>query len=194
MSRSLRSDSFVFARPPVRDTGGSLGWAGILGIFVFGVTVGALFGRAIWLGAPPAASVAWTRPAAPASAAMARNVPPPGRYAADVLRVIDGDTFEARVHVWLGQDIVTRIRLRGIDAPERKARCAAEHEQAAVATDALRRMLADDAVTVWNVGPDRYFGRVVAQAGTSATPDISAALLARGLVRPYAGGHRSGWC
>src|SRR3954451_11528487 len=44
----------------------------------------------------------------------------------DVIRTIDGDTFEARVHLSPGLDVTTRIRLRGIDAPELKARCEKE--------------------------------------------------------------------
>ena len=42
---------------------------------------------------------------------------------AEALRVLDGDTFEARVRVWPGFDVTTRVRLRGIDAPEMRARC-----------------------------------------------------------------------
>src|ERR1700750_1770804 len=53
---------------------------------------------------------------------------------ADVLRVIDGDTFEARVHLWPGLYVTTRVRLRGIDAPELKARCGGARLQAQVAT------------------------------------------------------------
>lgn len=44
----------------------------------------------------------------------------PGPFAADVVRVIDGDTFLARVHLWLGLALSTRVRIRGIDAPELK--------------------------------------------------------------------------
>ncbi len=40
-----------------------------------------------------------------------------------VVRVVDGDTFDARVSVWPGIEISTRVRLRGIDAPEMRARC-----------------------------------------------------------------------
>ena len=40
------------------------------------------------------------------------------RHPVDVIRTIDGDTFEARVHLEPGLDPTTRIRLRGIDAPE----------------------------------------------------------------------------
>lgn len=50
------------------------------------------------------------------------ELPPPGpayTYAADVLRVIDGDTLEVRVDLGFRVYVVERIRLRGVDAPER---------------------------------------------------------------------------
>lgn len=40
------------------------------------------------------------------------------RHPVDVVRTIDGDTFEALVHLWPGLDMTTRVRLRGIDAAE----------------------------------------------------------------------------
>jgi endonuclease YncB( thermonuclease family) len=39
------------------------------------------------------------------------------RIVTDVLRVIDGDTFEARIRIWPGHDVTTKVRLRDIDAP-----------------------------------------------------------------------------
>src|SRR5215208_1700589 len=63
--------------------------------------------------------------------------PDKGTYAAEVLRVLDGDTFEARVHLWPALDITTKVRLRGIDAPEMKARCREERNLAEAARDAL---------------------------------------------------------
>src|SRR5262245_48629002 len=64
-------------------------------------------------------------------------------YAADLLRVLDGDTFEARVHVWPGLAVTTRVRLRGIDAPELHARCPQERSKAEAARTALAALLAD---------------------------------------------------
>ena len=55
-------------------------------------------------------------------------------------------------------------------------------------------MLNDRDVSIWNLGPDKYFGRVVADAGTRRTPDVSAALLTKGVARSYNGGYRNGWC
>ena len=46
-----------------------------------------------------------------------------GPLPAQVVSVLDGDTLEVWVHIWLGQDLNTRVRLAGIDAPELKDKC-----------------------------------------------------------------------
>lgn len=115
-------------------------------------------------------------------------------HATDVIRTIDGDTFEARVKLAPGREVMTRVRLRGIDAPETKAACAEEARLADAATAALRKMLEDGDVAIYNIGPDKYSGRVVADAGTKRTPNVSAALLKAGHVRTYQGGRRNSWC
>ena len=141
--------------------------------------------------------------AAPASTAdrrtfgddlAARAGNPDERHPVDVLRTIDGDTFEARVHLSPGPDLTTRVRLRGIDAPELKAACPQELQMAEAATGALRDLLAQGEVAIYNIGPDKYQGRVVADAATKRTDNVSAALVAAGHVRSYSGGHRGGWC
>ncbi|HET7849120.1 MAG TPA: thermonuclease family protein [Pseudolabrys sp.] len=115
-------------------------------------------------------------------------------HPAEVLRVMDGDTFEARVHVWPGMDITTKVRLRGIDAPELHARCEDERMKALAARDALTRILDEGGVGITEVGQDKYGGRVDAVVSTAETADVSEALLAAGYARRYAGGRRSGWC
>ena len=65
---------------------------------------------------------------------------------------------------------------------------------AEAATAALRDLLGEGEVTIYNIGPDKYQGRVVADAATRRTPNVSAALLAGGYARAYGGGHRNGWC
>jgi len=90
--------------------------------------------------------------------------------------------------------ITTTVRLRGIDAPEMHARCDGERSKAIAARDALSRILAEGGVGVARIGQDKYGGRVDADVSTARTGDVSAALLARGLARPYDGGRRDGWC
>ena len=115
-------------------------------------------------------------------------------YPAEVVRVIDGDTFEARVKVWPGMEAVTRVRLRGVDAPEMKARCEDERVKALAAKDALTRMLDEGAVGLTNVKQDKYGGRVDADASAANTRDIGEALVALGLAPRYDGGRRQSWC
>ena len=123
--------------------------------------------------------------------------PSPGLRAghpAEVLRVIDGDTFEARVRVWPGMDVTTRVRLRGIDAPELHARCEAERKGALAARAALAQILAQGDVGVSDVGQDKYGGRVDTAVSTAGTRDVSVAMLNGGFARAYHGGRRRGWC
>ena len=46
--------------------------------------------------------------------------------AAEVVRIIDGDTFVARMRTGPGGEVETRVRLRRIDAAELHARCSKE--------------------------------------------------------------------
>ncbi|MDE5444528.1 nuclease [Bradyrhizobium sp. CSA207] len=118
---------------------------------------------------------------------------PDNRQTIDVIRTIDGDTFLARLHQRNGRDLVVRVRLRGIDAPEMKASCQEELDRAEAAAAALRDLLGQGGVTISNLGPDKY-GRVLADVATKRTANVSAVLLAGGYARSYNGGHRDGWC
>jgi len=69
-----------------------------------------------------------------------------------------------------------------------------ELRMAQAASEALRGLLAEGEVTIFNIGPDKYNGRVVADVASARTPNISAALLAGGFARSYGGGRRTGWC
>jgi endonuclease YncB( thermonuclease family) len=158
-------------------------------VFVLGLAAGTLLPARRWLHWPPPASTARD------SDAIWKRAGNPGvRHAVDVIRTIDGDTFEARVHLSPGGEFMTRVRLRGIDAPELKAQCEKEFRMAEAASAALQNLLTEGEVTIYNIGPDKYQGRVVADVATRRTPNVSGALLAGGFARAYDGGHRSGWC
>ena len=155
--------------------------------FAAGLTVGALVAPVI--ASRAVEPVAAAAPSTPIVASGLR-----GGQAAEVLRVLDGDTFEARVNIWPGMQITTRVRLRGIDAPEMSARCIDERTKAEAARDALVRILNEGAVGISRIGQDKYGGRVDADVSTARTADVSAALAERGLVRRYTGGKRESWC
>lgn len=115
------------------------------------------------------------------------------RHPVDVLYTIDGDTFDARISLWPGRQQTARVRLRNIDAPERHAACEAELHKAETSTRALRAILNEGEVSIYNIGPDKY-GRIVADVGTRRTPNVSSALVAAGHARSYLGGRRQSWC
>src|SRR5579862_1645501 len=163
-------------------------------MFAFGLAAGALV--------RPSLSAHEATPVEAAMAAVSGAEPPPPDipiahrldpsivYPAEVLRVIDGDTFEARVRVWPGLDVDTKVRLRGVDAAELHARCASELAQAQAARTALEKILSEGGVTISRVGIDKYGGRVDAMIATRNTADVSAALLNGGFARAYDGGKR----
>lgn len=120
--------------------------------------------------------------------------PLPGPFPAEVLRVIDGDTVEMRVTVWLGQEVTTRVRMRGIDAPELRARCKEELIKATAAKETLSDLLSRGEVFLTDVGYDKYGTRIVARIINFNRTDIGALLVAKELARPYGGGKRQSWC
>jgi endonuclease YncB( thermonuclease family) len=143
---------------------------------------------------PALAAVSSIEPGPSDDTPLAHRLNPAIVYPIDVLRIIDGDTFEARVRVWPGLDVDTKIRLRGIDAAELHARCPVELAQAQAARTALQTILADGGVSISHVGIDKYGGRVDATIATRNTPDVSAAMLNGRFGRSYDGGKRGNWC
>jgi micrococcal nuclease len=167
--------------------------------FAFALT----FGAGATLGAVVVSGVARPQAAAvsgaPSTDEAAVIAPTPVRprdlsYPAELLQVVDGDTFVARVRIWPGLDTTTKVRLRGIDAPETRARCAEEQALANTARDTLAAILAQGEIGIAKVGLDKYGGRVLAAASTRQTADVGAAMLAAGVARPYEGGRRETWC
>ena len=168
----------------------------VAGMFLLGLAAGTLVGPDLsrHTAARAATDASPAIADAPERATIASALPMRTAYPAQVVRVLDGDTFEARVNVWPGLDTTTKVRLRGIDAPELRARCPHELAKAQAARDALIAILDEGAVGVSRVTLDKYGGRVVADASTRKTADVSAALLRLGLVRGYGGGRRESWC
>jgi endonuclease YncB( thermonuclease family) len=164
--------------------------------FLLGLAAGATI-KARPDAAAPAQRVFAVAPASGSPAAeppLAKRLDAAMAYPAEVLRIIDGDTFAARVRVWPGLDVETKVRLRGIDAAELHARCAEEFAKAEAARAALQAILAEGDVTISRVGVDKYGGRVDAAVATRTTADVSAAMLAGGFARAYDGGRRGTWC
>jgi endonuclease YncB( thermonuclease family) len=87
-----------------------------------------------------------------------------GPYFGTVVRVIDGDTFEAKIEIWPTVSATVSVRLRGFDAPEiSRTRCENEKALGEAAKIAMEELLPENqTVRLTNVGPDSFEGRVVA--------------------------------
>jgi endonuclease YncB( thermonuclease family) len=121
------------------------------------------------------------------------GAPLAGAVSAAVVRVIDGDTFEARAEVWPDIHVTVAVRVAGIDAPELHARCAREREAAVSARALLAGALPPGAaVLLTRIAHDKYAGRVIAEVwlpdGRAAAP----LLLGAGLAAAY--GQPQDWC
>ena len=117
----------------------------------------------------------------------------PGPFSFELVEVIDGDTFRARVEIWLGQSVTVKVRLKGVDTPEMNGKCPAEKKLAQKAKAFAENWLKKNQVQLVNVHYGTYAGRVLATAQIKKGDSLSAALLAENLAKPYRG-RRAQWC
>lgn len=118
-------------------------------------------------------------------------------YPVRVLTVKDGDTFEIDSRGWSPfPNLSWSVRVRGIDTPEKRSKCAAEKAAAMRAKDFTQALMRRYQNRVWlqAVAHDKYGGRfdavVVFQNGQS----LGDILIKAGLARPYFAGKRQPWC
>ena len=137
---------------------------------------------------PLAAFALSPSPASQSAETLAGPVP------ARLLRVIDGDTIAVSARIWLGQAVETLVRVDGVDTPELKGKCAAERKLARRARGFVIDFLSAGGVTLRDVQYGKFAGRVVSRVLNGDGHDLTAALIARGLVRIYAGRKRGSWC
>ena len=117
-----------------------------------------------------------------------------GPVAANVIKVRDGDTVEVEAYVWPMQSVHVAVRLRGIDAPEKRGKCDGEIAAAARATARLQELVGTKDVYLTEISGDKYFARVLAKLSVKGNADLGKTLLKEGLVAPYQGGKRRDWC
>jgi micrococcal nuclease len=119
------------------------------------------------------------------------------RYNAVVTSVYDGDTFDIAWPSLPAELTPLRVRVRGIDTPEMKGKCASEIAKAKQAKALTVQYLngVGNQVTLGNIGWDNYGGRIDADVYLGANKSSLAGLLVQaGVARVYLGGKRQGWC
>lgn len=123
-----------------------------------------------------------------------------GPFNASVLKVIDADTLKVRVFPWPSVAIETSVRLRGIDAPEKKRHKCPEEKQLSKLAIAYTKSIIKpgDSIQIFDVAFGKYSGRVIAGVRIvdmdSLQISLSRALLAAGYAKIYSGGKKESWC
>ena len=130
----------------------------------------------------------------PADASRPRAERMAGPLFAHVTDVLDGDTLAMRIQIWIGQEIITDVRIAGIDTPELRGQCDAERQKALLAKQTVQRLLRNNRAVLSDIKLEKYAGRVLATVKATDGTLIADHLIRAGLARPYDGGKRGGWC
>ncbi len=115
-------------------------------------------------------------------------------YHAEIIRIIDGDTFEARISIFPKQTATHKIRLRLIDTPELNGDCNNEKNLARKAKLYLQTILPKGSIIRLHHLDYDSFGRVLATASHQEYGDIGALMLQQNLAMLYQKGERNYWC
>ena len=118
-------------------------------------------------------------------------------YTWPVVRVVDGDTVAVDASADLPAELADlRVRLRGVDTPEKggRAKCPVERDAGQAATEFTTKAVAEaSAIVVRDPKWGKWGGRVIADLVLD-NRSLSAWLIAAGHGRAYDGGRRASWC
>ena len=118
-------------------------------------------------------------------------------YAWPVVRVIDGDTVAVDASADMPPELAdVRVRLKGVDTPEKGGRAKCDHERdAGQAATAFTTRAVNEASRIVVRDPEwgKWGGRVVADLVLD-NRSLSDSLIAAGHGRAYDGGRRGSWC
>ena len=116
-------------------------------------------------------------------------------YRAKILRIIDGDTFEADINIFINLTARHRIRIANIDTPEiNRSQCALERQAGKQAKTRLMELLPINSIITLAELEFDSFGRVVSHVHHDAWGNIGTLLLAENHARPYDASSKNFWC
>lgn len=102
-------------------------------------------------------------------------------YRAEILRVVDGDTIDARIDVGFRMTTEQRLRLLGVNCPETKG---ATREAGLAASAYTRSAILGKTVLIRTAKSD-VFGRWLAAVYLEDGTDFNASLLEKGFAVPF---------
>jgi len=106
-------------------------------------------------------------------------------YQAELMRVVDGDTIDARIDLGFNVWVKKRIRMSGINAPESITRDLEEKQLGIAAKERLQKILSetDGAFTLISHGIGKY-GRCLGEIFID-DKSVNEQLIIEGVVRRY---------
>ena len=113
-------------------------------------------------------------------------------YTATLVRVVDGDTIEMDVQLWPGLTQRVKVRVRGIDTPEKRTRVECERKLGKAATEYTQSVLGGE-IELSGIRLGKYAGRVISDVSVDGE-DLAEMLIESGHARLYFGGRRERWC
>lgn len=129
------------------------------------------------------------------------NKPNYHQYEAKIIRIVDADTIEVKIHLLPGLEYTVHVRSRGVDAPELDAPCDWEKKIALEAKKAIeKRFPINSWVYIENIEEGSFSGRIVADIkqwyGNQRWRTVTKVLLSKkerwGI--PYKKGKKFDWC
>lgn len=105
-------------------------------------------------------------------------------YNIEIVRVKDGDTFDARIDLGLGITIERTVRVEGLDTPETwRPRNAAEKQHGEAATEFATFLLYQDGVLLQLKNRYDSFGRVLARVILPSGEDYNDVMVREGFEK-----------
>lgn len=123
------------------------------------------------------------------SPAAPKRLAPTFVYAGTVVRWVDGDTVDVAVDLGFRLTTKQRVRVYGLDTPERG------HPLHDAAWERSRALAPEGGPVTLRTHKDDLdkYGRWLAEVQSSTCADVTAALIAEGLGKPYDGGTKTAW-
>ncbi len=116
-------------------------------------------------------------------------------YRAKILRIIDGDTFEADIKIFINLTARYHIRIADIDTPEiNHSQCALERQAGKQAKIRLAELLPINSIVTLAELKFDSFGRVVSHVHDDVLGNIGALLLVENHAHPYDASIKNFWC
>lgn len=113
-----------------------------------------------------------------------------------IVKVIDGDTIQTKIETLPPPLSNVKIRINGIDTPEKGHLAKCEYEQI-MGTTATKKLIeivgTSKQMVIKDFKHDKYGGRYVADVFVRDI-NIGERMIELGLAKPYDGGKKGSWC